>query len=478
MLFTSLVFLFYFLPLVLLLYGMCGFSRALQNIVLLSASLLFYAWGEPVYVFLMMGSIIFNYVCGLLIGHFRDKGAAKWITAIGVVGNAGILFYFKYLDFVIDSLNALAGREVFPLQNVILPIGISFFTFQAVSYIVDVCRGTARAEKNLFYLGLYIALFPQLIAGPIVKFRSIANQLRSRKVTLEKFSAGVCRFSVGFCKKILIANNCAVPVDYIYGLTAQSSAGEVPALLAWLGAALYMIQIYFDFAAYSDMAIGLGLMFGFLFEENFNYPYISKSIGELWRRWHISLTSWFREYVYYPLGGSRVENQDIMVRNLLIVWLLTGLWHGADWTFLLWGLLNFFFILMERFFDFEASDTPDWIRHVYTLSIFCISMVFFRADNMKQADVYLRNMFCLNQNPFYGGLVVMILKEFGIFLAAGAVCSVPIARRWERLLVEGRTGIAGTVFNTCYPLLLMGLVIFSVSYLMKGSYNPFIYFNF
>ena len=321
MLFTSIPFMFYFLPLVILLYYMTGFSRLLQNILLFIASIVFYAWGEVEYLVLMLGSIVVNTILGIIVDKCREKKiAAKIVLWITCLFNLGILFVFKYLNFVARNINSVVGKDALTIENIILPLGISFFTFQALSYVVDVYRGDAKVEKNPFYVGLYIAFFPQLIAGPIIRYNTVAEQIRTRKSSIKKFSLGCTRFVTGFCKKIMLANAFALIADNIFNLSkAGTNLYEVPIAMAWLGAIAYTLQIFFDFSAYSDMAIGLGLMFGFEFEENFNYPYVSKSIGEFWRRWHISLSTWFKEYVYFPLGGSKVENQDKMIRNTFIV---------------------------------------------------------------------------------------------------------------------------------------------------------------
>lgn len=475
MLFTSNVFLFYFLPAIILLYYAFSFSGKAQNMILLAGSLLFYAWGEPVFVLVMIASIVFNTISGYAIDYFRNnQKLAKTVLFLACVGNIGLLFYFKYLNFVLDNLRAVTGKELV-WEEIALPIGISFFTFQAISYVVDVYRNTAKVEKNPFYVGLYISFFPQLIAGPIVRYNSVAKQIRERKTTYRKFSVGCCRFVTGFGKKILIANTCAVVADRIFAMTPH---GTVPVLLAWIGIVSYTFQLFFDFASYSDMAIGLGLMFGFQFEENFDYPLISKSINEFWRRWHISLSTWFREYVYFPLGGSRVDNNDIMVRNLFIVWMLTGIWHGAEWTFVLWGFFNFVFILLERVLDFEKSKIPDFLKHIYLLFVLCMGLVLFRAENLEIALQYFRNLFGMTHSGVLSQTAWMFVREYGIFFAAAVVFSIPIAPRMNRLLAEKKIPVLGKCMEWCYPVAMSILFIVSVTYMIKGSYNPFIYFNF
>lgn len=475
MLFSSIVFVLYFLPVVFLLYYACSFSRKVQNIILFVASLFFYAWGEVKFVFIMCLSIIVNTFMGYLVDKFKEKkSVCKKILFLTVAYNLIVLFIFKYLMFTVRNINLLFSSGL-KIDAIALPLGISFYTFQAISYVVDVYRGDAEVEKNPFYVGLYIAFFPQLIAGPIVRYNTISDQIRNRKSSMPKISIGCCRFLVGFSKKILLANNFAIVADKIFDL---SYSKNVPVTMAWLGGIAYTLQIYYDFSAYSDMAIGLAGMFGFKLEENFNYPYISKSISEFWRRWHISLSTFFKEYVYYPLGGSRVKNQDKMVRNTFIVWILTGIWHGAEWTFVLWGLCNFVFILLERLFHFEKSNISNAIKHVYALVVIVIGWVLFRAENLEQAFVFLKNMFGLSNNGIFSNMALMFAREYLPFFVAGIVFSTPIAKRINKMNVEKKMPIIGNVLTVLYPLVTIGLFVVCMSYLVIGSYNPFIYFNF
>lgn len=476
MLFSSIVFLFYFFPAVFLLYYALSFSRMLQNILLLAASLVFYAWGEPVYVFLMIGSILFNSLMGWCVAS--SKGAKKkgglWFA---VAANIAVLFVFKYLAFVLKSAGLFASGLI-PEFELPLPIGISFFTFQALSYVVDVYRGKTKAE-NPFYVGLYIAFFPQLIAGPIIQYNTVADQIRNRKESFDKVAVGLCRFTTGLGKKVLLSNCFAAIADNVFQWSAIGTDKlAVPAMLAWLGSIAYSLQIYFDFSAYSDMAIGLGLCFGFKFGENFNYPYIATSVSDFWKRWHISLTDWFREYVYFPLGGSRVNNQDYMVRNMFIVWLLTGIWHGANWTFLFWGLYYFVFQLAERFFEYPQKMKSKAAKHFYTLMVVNAAWVVFRADDLYQAGRFFLNMLGLNNNGFYSETAVMLLRENWVFLLAGIVFSTPIARNMNELLYEKPNSWENKLYTALYPVGMLLLLIVSVSYLASGTYNPFIYFNF
>ena len=428
MLFSSIIFLFYFLPVVIVLYYATFWSKQVQNTMLLFMSLLFYAWGEPKYVFLMIGSILFNYGMGLLIAASKKKQRVKkTLLYVSMLGNLSTLFIFKYLGFVIRNINGAmeAGHQI-TVPNIMLPIGISFFTFQAMSYVIDVYRGTVEVQKNPFYLGLYVSFFPQLVAGPIVRYSSIADQIKNRKESWSKISVGSCRFIVGLSKKILISNNMAIVTDRIFAMQAE---GGIPAMLAWLGAIAYTMQIYYDFSGYSDMAIGLGLIFGFKFEENFNYPYTSKSISEFWRRWHISLGTWFRDYVYFPMGGSRVKNKDKMVRNLMVVWLLTGVWHGAEWTFIFWGAFNFIFIFMEKLLSFEQLRIKSVYKSIYCMFFVILGWVLFRSSDIIQAGSYVANMFGFGPTEFGGAYTFMFIKEYFVFFIAAIVFSMPIARK-------------------------------------------------
>ena len=480
MLFTSIPFVFYFLPIVMILYFLLQFSRHAQNVLLFLASILFYAWGGIEFLGIMLLSIIINTIFGVLVDKFRNNiPVARIIMVATCTVNLGILFLFKYLNFVASNINELFGRDLIVMNEIVLPIGISFFTFQALSYVVDVYRGDAKVEKNPFYVGLYIAFFPQLIAGPIVRYNTIAEQIRDRKTTFMKLSLGCTRFVTGFCKKIILANGFGILADNIFELSkAGVYAYEIPVVMAWIGAIAYTFQIFFDFSAYSDMAIGLGLMFGFEFEENFNYPYISKSISEFWRRWHISLSTWFKEYVYFPLGGSRVENKDKMIRNTFIVWLLTGVWHGAEWTFILWGLCNFVFIIFERLVNFEESKIHNAIKHVYTMFAVVIGWVLFRAENLYFAKEYILNMFGANHNGFINDISLIMIKENIVLIVAAVLLCTPIAKRFNKLCVEGRMKVVSKLSVVVYPIVLLVLFTICISYLVIGSYNPFIYFNF
>lgn len=473
MLFSSVVFLLYFLPLTLILYFSALPFKKLQNLILLLLSLIFYAWGEAGYLLIMIISIFFNYILGLLIYKYRLKNKiGKFFLILGCTCNLGILFVFKYLSFFIKNIDTLQGMK-FPVPKLVLPIGISFFTFKAVSYLIDTYRGYTKVEKNPIYVGLYISFFPQLLAGPLSRYNDIVDQIKDRKITWQKFSVGTCRFITGLGKKVLISNSMAVIVDRIFQMNVYSN---VPITLAWLGSIAYTLQIYFDFSGYSDMAIGIGLMFGFKFEENFNFPYISKSITEFWRRWHITLSLWFKDYVYFPLGGSRVSNKDKLIRNLLVVWVLTGVWHGAEWTFVMWGFLNFVFIAFEKIISFEKINIKGVYKHIYALFIINLGWVIFRSDTLMVAGKYISCMFGLANNDFWSPYTFMFIKENIVYFTAAFILSTPISKRINKFIVDNGKGYA--FLEILYPFTIIGLFFVSISYIVKGTYNPFIYFKF
>ena len=465
MLFSSTVFIYIFLPAVLLGYYVMLRSGRARNLLLLAASLLFYAWGEPVYVFLMLASIAANFGFGLALDKARHK--RLWLVRC-VAFNLGILFYFKYLNFAVDNLNALFGTAI-QAPEVRLPIGISFFSFQAMSYGIDVYRGTAKVQRNPLNLGLYISFFPQLIAGPIVRYNTIAEQIERRSVTLEGFQAGVCRFVQGFAKKIILANNLALAAEKAFSL---AGAGEITTAMAWLGSIAYTFQIYFDFSGYSDMAIGLGRMFGFTFEENFNYPYLSRSVSEFWNRWHISLGHWFRDYVYVPMGGSRVGKGKLL-RNLFTVWLLTGVWHGAAWQFIVWGLGYGVIISLEKLSGFPKRLKSRPVAALYgvvTVVIVNAGWVLFGAQDLPAALTQLKAMLGFGAASdltaaFYWS------EDWPLFLLA-ALFSTPLVKRALARIPEGRGR------QLASAAVISALFLISVSYLAMGSHNPFIYFTF
>ncbi len=468
MLFSSSVFIFLFLPIVVFIYYVfLRKSRPLQNIFLLLASLAFYAWGEVFFVFIMILSIAANYLFGILVHRAKQKKAKKSALAISVVFNLSILFVFKYLTFGVSNINNLFGLSI-PVADIALPIGISFFTFQAMSYVIDVYRGEP-VQKNILNVGLYISFFPQLIAGPIVRYHTIADQIQNRRESFDDFSAGVCRFIIGLGKKVLLANSLAVAADAAFDGNISSTSAS----FAWVGAVAYSLQIFFDFSGYSDMALGLGRMFGFHFLENFNYPYISGSITEFWRRWHISLGTWFRDYVYFPLGGSRVKSRGRLILNLFIVWMLTGIWHGANWTFFVWGLMYFVFLTVEKLTGLHKKQGLKIIRHIYTLLVVVIGWVIFRSDTLLDAWNYIAVMFG-GTGRLFDNSAVFFLKENIVYFAAGLICCTPAIR----LLYHKLISKAKRLTSVIAAVSLLAITLLSVVYIIKGTYNPFIYFNF
>ena len=466
MVFSSTIFLCIFLPIVLLGYYIC--PKKGRNLFLLIASLVFYAWGEPKYVLLMMLSITINYVFGLLMEKNRQNARRlKLMLVLSVVIDLALLCFFKYTDFVISNINA-AFDTGFDLLKLALPIGISFYTFQAMSYTIDVYRGDVKVQRNIIDFGMYISMFPQLIAGPIVRYADVEGQLRERSVTMQELSEGAMRFIVGLGKKVLLANQIGALWSEIYALGGHSSA-----LTAWIGAVAFTFQIYFDFSGYSDMAIGLGRMFGFKFPENFRYPYQSVSITDFWRRWHITLSTWFREYLYIPLGGNR-RGLARQALNLFIVWTLTGFWHGAGWNFILWGLYYFVILLLEKLFMLKALDkAPKLLRHIYSLLLIVIGWVIFACDDITVLLPYLGSMF--GANGALGGMDLYWLTTKAVLLVICAIASTELPKK----LMASCTGSLGEkpafAVKAVPALLLLGL---SMVFLIGDSYNPFLYFRF
>jgi len=468
MVFSSTIFIFCFLPIVLFCYYILfRKKRGIQNAFLFLASILFYAWGEPVLVCLMLLSILVNWALGLIVGKYRNDEAGRFkcrlAIALTAIYNLGLLFVFKYLGFVWSNLNLIFKSDL--VINITLPIGISFFTFQCISYVIDVYRGNGEAQKSVLNVGLYIAFFPQLIAGPIVRYKTIAEQIGSRKETLELFSQGVIRFIYGLAKKVILSNSLAIIAEAAFGKTEGLDMS-----LAWLGVLAYTMQIYFDFSGYSDMAIGLGKMFGFVFDENFDYPYISRSVSEFWRRWHISLGSWFRDYVYIPLGGNRVGKAR-QIFNLFAVWSLTGIWHGANWTFLVWGIMYFVLLVIEKNIGEARILKLKGLNHIYTLLFVMIGWVIFNSPSMNFAINYIGSMFGVN-GLSVGADTVYLFKENIIILCLAVIFCFPIGRIpvFEKIKPEIR--------QTVVSVVSIVLMIVTFAYVVKGGYNPFIYFNF
>ena len=466
MLFSSIVFLFYFFPAVLVLYYALSFSRKLQNVLLLLASLVFYAWGEPVNVLLMIFSIVFNSAMGYLVQYCGGR-VKKGFLVLTVACNLGILFVFKYLGFVLDNLGITQGA--LGAFRPALPIGISFFTFQAMSYVIDVYRGDGKVQRNFVNVCLYVSFFPQLIAGPIVRYQTVADEIENRRENMADFTAGVHRFMLGFCKKTLLANNLGLLVDTLFGLDhANLSVGG-----AWIAASAYLMQVYYDFSGYSDMAIGLGRMFGFHFLENFRFPFISKSVAEFWSRWHISLTSWFQDYLYFPLGGSRVKSKARLIFNMFMVWSLTGLWHGAAWTYVLWGCGFFVMLVIERFTGLRKWMEKHAVGHFYAMLMVVFFTVMIRCDNLPHAWTMYGTMLGVNGAALWNSVTGVMLKEYGWFFLAAVICGLPV-----RGFIVEKLHVNENLVRVVGAVALVALTALSISYIAINGYNPFIYFNF
>ncbi|WP_418585192.1 MBOAT family O-acyltransferase [Intestinibacter sp.] len=467
MLFSSVSFLYYFLPITLILYFVS--KDKYKNIILLLASLFFYFYGEPKYTVLMLISAFSAYIHGILIEKFREKGYSKLFLVSGLVVSLGILIVFKYMDFIIKNINYISNSNI-KLLRLVLPIGISFYTFQGLSYIVDVYKKDAKVCRSFVDFATYVCLFPQLIAGPIVRYTTIEDELKNRTHSFDKFAYGVNRFVVGLAKKIILANNLGMIVDIM------TKSNEKSVLSYWMVAIFFSLQIYYDFSGYSDMAIGLGRMFGFDFLENFNYPFISKSIKEFWRRWHISLSSFFRDYVYIPLGGNRVS-RGRWIFNLLIVWSLTGLWHGDSWNFILWGLYFALLLIIENLFlQNILSKLPALIQHIYAKFFIIISFVIFNNENIKDLWSSLYNMFNFRGLDLYNDFSTYYLKSYTVLLIVSVIGATPILKNIIQKINKNVTG--QKVISTINPILNIVLLVVVTAYLIDGSFNPFLYFRF
>ena len=463
MLFTSISFLYYFLPTIIILYFIT--PKKYRNYILLIFSIIFYMYGEPKYVILMLVEILVAYFGALLI----DKYKSKEIFLITIIIHIGLLCVFKYTDLFIGTINSIFKTNI-SFLNITLPIGISFYTFQILSYVIDVYRGKVKVQKNILKLATYVSLFPQLIAGPIVRYETICDELDNRDETIEKFSLGVRRFIIGLAKKVLIANMLGELC------TKFSLVDERSVLFYWIFAISYMLQVYFDFSAYSDMAIGLGKMFGFTFLENFNYPFISKSITEFWRRWHISLSSWFKDYVYIPLGGSRKGTLKL-VRNILIVWFLTGIWHGAAYNFILWGLFIGVFLVIEKLWLSKyISKLPKVLRNIYVLFIIMISFIMVNAGSINEAFFNIKGLFGLNKEVFINNYTIYYLKSYLIVLIIAIFGATPLFKNIIEKLKKSKC--LNKIINVLEPIFLVILLLLVTAYLIDSSYNPFLYFRF
>ena len=473
MVFSSLLFLFRFLPAVLLLYYIA--PRKIRNLVLFLFSLLFYAWGEPKYVFLMLFSITMDFFMGQMVAKSKarnNRKAAKRFLTISIVVNLSILAFFKYADFIIGTINSVAGLSL-PMLSIPLPIGISFFTFQTMSYVIDVYKGATKVQKNWVNYGTYVSMFPQLIAGPIVQYKTIAEQMEYRKENASDFAEGIHRFLLGMGKKVLLANTIGLLCDAVMALEIT----QVPVLTAWLGAIAYTFQIYFDFSGYSDMAIGLGKMFGFHFLENFNYPYISRSITEFWRRWHISLSSWFKEYVYIPLGGNR-RGVLLQARNILVVWMLTGIWHGASWNYVLWGVYYGILLMLEKFLLKPVlKHLPGVLQNVYTMVLVILGWVLFKCEDLSYCFSYLKAMVGGFHAGWIGRESMYLLRNYGALLVILLFgCTMIPKKIGHRITGKfGETSWIGLVLRIVW---YGGIFLISLAYLVDATYNPFLYFRF
>ncbi|MGL5765046.1 MAG: MBOAT family O-acyltransferase [Sarcina sp.] len=464
MVFSSIIFLFTFLPITLFLYFLAP-TKA-KNIILLIMSLIFYAFGEPIYIILMIFTTAFDFYMARYIDKYRyEKNYSKYFLIFTVFINILILGFFKYYGFIIDNINTLFSLDINTI-NLPLPIGISFYTFQTLSYIIDVYRNKVDVQKNIISFSLYVTMFPQLVAGPIVRYTDINKQLSIREHSFDKFGIGTERFILGLAKKVLLANN----IGYLWSMISTSDFSSLSVLTAWLGICAFTLQIYFDFSAYSDMAIGLGKMFGFDFIENFDYPYISKSVTEFWRRWHISLGSWFREYIYIPLGGNRC-NLSKQCRNLLIVWLVTGFWHGASWNFIFWGLYYGFILFIEKLYLKEKlNKLPNIVCHLYTMLLVMIGWVLFGFENLSQGLEYLKIMFFFSGNPLFDNTALFYISNYLILFIILIICSTPLP-----IIEFNKLKTKNSFIGICVNVILLFI---SISYLVTETYNPFLYFRF
>ncbi len=465
MLFTSISFLYYFLPALIIIYFIT--PKKYKNIILLIASLLFYFYGEPKYVFLMIAEIVIAYTGAILIDKYKSQSKNTLIITLFI--HVFLLIIFKYTDFIIQTINDISNANI-KLLNIALPIGISFYTFQIISYVIDVYNGKVKVQKNIINLATYVSLFPQLVAGPIVRYQTVEKELDDRVHSFNNFAYGIRRFSIGLAKKVLIANALGELCTKAFVLN------ETTVIFYWIFGISYMLQLYFDFSAYSDMAIGLGRIFGFNFPENFNYPYISKSITEFWRRWHISLGTWFKDYVYIPLGGNR-DGKYKQIRNILIVWLLTGIWHGANWTFLIWGLLFGIILIIEKIFLNKFMEKlPSFIKRIYVLFIVMILFIIFNAENMSVALTNIKGLFGMNGEIFVNDYTLHYLKSYLPLLIIAFLGATPFIKTLIDKLRKNK--YVNNIINILEPILIVIILVVVTSYLIDNSYNPFLYFRF
>ncbi|MEG2457311.1 MAG: MBOAT family O-acyltransferase [Bacilli bacterium] len=462
MVFSSITFIYFFLSILLLVYFLA--PKKYKNIVLLLFSLLFYFYGEADYLWLLILSCLINYTFAILIDKTNKINLKKILLTLCVISNVSLFIYFKYTDFLITNINSIFSTN-FSLLHIALPLGISFFTFQALSYVIDVYKRKVNVEKNILSFATYICLFPQLVAGPIVRYETIHNELNNRETSFDKFSYGIKRFIIGLSKKVLIANTLGVLSTTLFDVINPSITTY------WLNAVAFTLQIYFDFSGYSDMAIGLGSMFGFKFLENFNYPFISSSITDFWRRWHISLSSWLKDYIYIPLGGSRVSKPKY-IRNILIVWLITGLWHGASWNFCIWGLFFAVILLIEKIFLKKYLDKHKVISHIYTLFIILISFIIFNSNNILEIFTYLKSMFGFNNLPLITNETLYFFRSYIVILLISIISSTPLIKNIYNKYKDNK------IIKILEPFILIIILLVVTAFLIDSSFNPFLYFRF
>ena len=466
MVFSSIVFLYIFLPIMLLIYFIV--PNKFKNAVMIVASLIFFAWGEIRYIFIMLLLAVMDYICGQKINkYWENKKKKKIFLFIDIGVNLLILFFFKYADFIITNINNITNLSI-PLLNIPLPIGVSFNTFQSLSYIIDVYRGTVKCEKSFYNYLAYTTLFPQIIAGPIVRYETVDEELENKNISIDNFTVGIKRFIIGLGKKVLIANNIGV----LWNTIEIGDYGSLTFVLAWFGIVAFALQIYFDFSGYSDMAIGLAKVFGMDFDENFNFPYISRSITEFWRRWHITLSSWFRDYIYIPLGGNR-KGLLKQIRNVLIVWFLTGAWHGASWNFILWGLYFGGILILEKTFMLKILEKAGKVfSHIYSIVLILIGWVIFAFEDLSQIGMYLQSMF--NINNFINNETLYYLKNYGLITIIGIICSTLIVKKFIEKINKSNSNICGILETIIY----MTIFVLCTANLVSDSFNPFLYFRF
>lgn len=469
MVFSSIPFLFFFFVLFLIAYFIT--PKKYKNLTLLIFSLIFYAWGEPIYILLMIFSSLVDYFNGIMLEKYdKDKRKRKQFLILSIIVNLGILGFFKYSDFLISIINDIFNSNIKKI-NLGLPIGVSFFTFQTMSYSIDIYRRTVKTEHSLINFMTYVSMFPQLIAGPIVRYEDVSKELHKREINYKKFSDGLLKFFRGLFKKVLLANN----IGMLFGIISNMSNNELSILTAWLGAISFMLQIYFDFSGYSDMAIGIGKMIGFTYPENFNYPYISTSITDFWHRWHISLSTWFKDYVYIPLGGNRVS-KILNIRNILIVWFLTGLWHGANYNFILWGMYYGIILLLEKFILNKFLDKiPNYLKHIYALFIILIGWVIFAFEDINSLHNYMKIMFGIGNVKFINSIFLYYFKNYFLIILLGIIFSTPVYFKLKEYICRMKNSYLAFLISLFTYVLLF---IITISYLISDSYNPFLYFRF